>query len=446
MAAEDDNLAKELDDKVALQHGGVQRTNSSPLSIPGTSPSDLPGTKPPQNTPVFWNIGSKPPPEEGERRRHRRSGGGKGEAGEAGGMGGTSLEQRERVAQLASDPRVINAIQNKLKGLVNKSSGYIESLPPEVQARITALKKIQEGRNKVHDQYLKELRELEMKYEALSQPFYDQRAEIVNGKREPTTEELGDEQLPPAVSVKGVPEFWLSTMKNLDLLADTITEKDEEVLKLLTDIRCVTLEGGKGFCLEFYFDENPFFTNNVIKKTYHMSSEDDDVLERAEGTKIDWKPGKNLTVKLLKKKQRGKGSKHTRTVTKEEPCDSFFNFFYPPEVPDDDAELDDDEHEALQDMMEADYDIGFTLKSKVIPEAIDWFTGEAILSDDDEDEGEDEDEDEDDDDDDDDDDDEDDDEDQGPSRKDRGSGGRGHAPRGGTTTGGAGDKGECKQQ
>jgi nucleosome assembly protein 1-like 1 len=29
----------------------------------------------------------------------------------------------------------------------------------------------------------------------------------------------------------------------------------------------------------------------VLEKTYHMLPEDDGVLEKAEGTKIEWKPG-----------------------------------------------------------------------------------------------------------------------------------------------------------
>ena len=34
-------------------------------------------------------------------------------------------------------------------------------------------------------------------------------------------------------------------------------------------------------------------------KTYHMSEDEDNVLERAEGTKIEWASGKNPTVKVL---------------------------------------------------------------------------------------------------------------------------------------------------
>ncbi len=51
-------------------------------------------------------------------------------------------------------------------------------------------------------------------------------------------------------------------------------------------------------------------------------------------TEIEWIPGKNLTTKVLKKKPK-KGAKNAKPVTKTERCESFFNFFSPPQVPDD---------------------------------------------------------------------------------------------------------------
>ena len=58
-------------------------------------------------------------------------------------------------------------------------------------------------------------------------------------------------------------------------------------------------------------------------------------------TEIEWYPGKCLTQKLLKKKPK-KGSKNAKPITKTENCESFFNFFSPPQVPDDDEDIDED--------------------------------------------------------------------------------------------------------
>jgi len=58
-------------------------------------------------------------------------------------------------------------------------------------------------------------------------------------------------------------------------------------------------------------------------------------------TEIEWLPGKCLTQKILKKKPK-KGSKNNKPITKTENCESFFNFFNPPQVPEDDEDIDED--------------------------------------------------------------------------------------------------------
>ncbi|GAA5930874.1 hypothetical protein JCM3775_000740 [Rhodotorula graminis] len=69
----------------------------------------------------------------------------------------------------------------------------------------------------------------------------------------------------------------------------------------------------------------------------------------------------------------------TRIVKKVVPTDSFFSFFSPPAPPsaddDDDASIASD----LDEKLELDYQIGEDLKERVIPRAIDYFTGRALL-------------------------------------------------------------------
>ena len=88
-------------------------------------------------------------------------------------------------------------------------------------------------------------------------------------------------------------------------------------------------------------------------------------------------------------------TKQTRIVKKTIPTPSFFDFFNPALPPaDEDEEVDED----LEAKLELDYQLGEDIKEKLIPRAIDWFTGEALqfeqgLDDFDEDEFEDEDDD-----------------------------------------------------
>ena len=64
------------------------------------------------------------------------------------------------------------------------------------------------------------------------------------------------------------------------------------------------------------------------------------------------------------------------------PTESFFNFFSPPKPPtddDDDEDVDeDDADEDIEERLELDYQLGEDIKEKLIPRAIDWFTGEAL--------------------------------------------------------------------
>lgn len=217
-------------------------------------------------------------------------------------------------------------IQGKLGALVGRSSGYIESLPAPVRRRVAGLKGIQKEHAKLEAAFQEEVLELEKKYFAKFAPLYQKRATIVNGQAEPTeqeveagkadeeddeddkkTEESKDES--EDANATGIPEFWLSAMKNQISLAEMITDRDEEALRHLTDIRMEYLDR-PGFRLIFEFSENEFFTNKTISKTYFYQEESgyggDFIYDHAEGDKIDWKEGKDLTVRTESKKQRNK--------------------------------------------------------------------------------------------------------------------------------------------
>jgi len=68
-------------------------------------------------------------------------------------------------------------------------------------------------------------------------------------------------------------------------------------------------------------------------------------------------------------------TKQTRVVKKTVPTESFFNFFAPPSPP---ADEDDDAASDIEERLELDYQLGEDIKEKLIPRAIDWFTGEAL--------------------------------------------------------------------
>jgi nucleosome assembly protein 1-like 1 len=237
-----------------------------------------------------------------------------------------TAEEFDRAAAasiFAQNPKLVQMIQGKLGSLVGRSSGYVESLPAPVRRRVAGLKGVQKDHSKLEAEFQEEVLELEKKYFAKFTPLYEKRAKIVNGASEPTEEEIkaGEEdeeqdEAEPAEKteettsdVKGIPEFWLSAMKNQVSLAEMITDRDEVALKDLTDVRMEYLDK-PGFRLIFEFAENEYFTNKTITKTYFYQNESgyggDFIYDHAEGDKIDWKAGKDLTVRVESKKQRNK--------------------------------------------------------------------------------------------------------------------------------------------
>ncbi|KYK58526.1 nucleosome assembly protein [Drechmeria coniospora] len=313
------------------------------------------------------------------------------------------MDRAAAASIFAQNPKLVQMIQGRLGSLIGRSSGYIESLPTPVRRRVAGLKGIQKDHSKLEAEFQEEVLQLEKKYFAKFTPLYEKRSDIINGKVEPTEDEvkagddeeqlLGAEGAPSesapkqpdmAENVPGIPEFWLSAMKNQMTLAEMITDRDEAALKHLVDVRMEYLDK-PGFRLLFEFGTNEFFSNKIITKTYFYQTESgyggDFIYDHAEGDKIEWFPGKDLTVRVESKKQRNKTTKQTRIVKKTVPTESFFNFFSPPKAPTDDedeADEDDDMASDIEERLELDYQLGEDIKEKLIPRAVDWFTGEAL--------------------------------------------------------------------
>uniref|UniRef100_K3WY75 Nucleosome assembly protein n=1 Tax=Globisporangium ultimum (strain ATCC 200006 / CBS 805.95 / DAOM BR144) TaxID=431595 RepID=K3WY75_GLOUD len=264
----------------------------------------------------------------------------------------------------------------------------LANLPANVQLRLAALRKLQEEQAVLEEQFEKERKLLELKYEKLYQPFYKQRAEIVSGEKEVDAVLNGEGAQQEGASseeedVKGVPGFWLRAFMNHSALADLIHERDLPAFEYLVDVRSASHEEDNGFKLEFDFAENPFFTNKTLTKEYDIgdaSEAGEAVLSNVVGTVIEWKEGKNLCEVTKKVKQRAKGGKgETRVVSRTEPCESFFQFFTPVEMP---SEEDDEDNDLIMRQLTGDFEIGFLIHETIIPQALLWFTGEAVEDDD----------------------------------------------------------------
>lgn len=144
------------------------------------------------------------------------------------------------------------------------------------------------------------------------------------------------EDAPFPEDVKGVPEFWSTVLRSAGTTMELIDECDEPILKSLTNITLTYLTpeqaqtadiktGTIGFTLNFHFDDNEYFSDSVLTKTYklRLTPDDDDVLNyegpeiiECVGCKINWKSDEmNVTKTIIKKKQKNKKTGAVRVTT-----------------------------------------------------------------------------------------------------------------------------------
>uniref|UniRef100_A0A8C3VRF6 Nucleosome assembly protein 1-like 2 n=1 Tax=Catagonus wagneri TaxID=51154 RepID=A0A8C3VRF6_9CETA len=274
---------------------------------------------------------------------------------------------------------------------------FIESLPLAVKYRVYALKKLQAKSAGLEAKYLREFHSIERKFAGMYGPLLEKRRQIINALYEPTKEEcevkqdfedmeelfgeygglgghnVDEEKEEPT----GIPDFWLTALKNVEEVSPLIQKYDEPILKLLRDVKVNFSKPNEpaSFTLEFHFEPNDYFTNEVLTKTYTLKSKlhysdphpfRGSAVEHCIGCKIDWKEGKNVAVQRVLKKQRHKFWGLMRTVTQEIPRESFFNFFS-------DLRWGLDAEEDEEDVF-----IAHTLRTFVIPRAVLYFTGEAL--------------------------------------------------------------------
>lgn len=288
--------------------------------------------------------------------------------------------------------------------------------------------------------------------------FADERLKILND----ATLKDASETAEADKATPGCKGFWLQALQNCEELSECLEDYDEPVLEYLEDIRKSYLDATEprnGKKLEYFFKENPYFSNKVLSQEVHYKFDPEkdrpwkqDYPTEIKGSKIEWKDGKDVTVEVTTKKVKGGGAKKAKQKGKQtvEPRPSFFRVAFANQKKDEplnkelrflvgaeDAEDEDELVDAAEQMMEQMADLNEVIAEGVVAYAVRYYTGEACegLDDDDEDsESEDMDED----------DEETDEESDEPKPKAKSKGGKKQG--GGKPAGGGEKQEECKQQ
>lgn len=251
----------------------------------------------------------------------------------------------------------------------------------------------------VDDQYLELQRQHMVERLELDRAYRDRCAPLFQQRFERLALPLGGQAFPvhPAGGTPAIPGFWKTVLQNSAEYQEDIEEYDEPVLDFLRDVVCDMFEGSTGFRIRFLFEPNPYFSNTELAKVYRTEPKSpySERLEctQIESSKIEWHPGKNVTVEAMTKKSKDKGRKKTKTRREEVPRPSFFRVFFRNLGPDDEIpeeeleeqEEEDDYNALMECLLADDFEQALTLRDSIIPHAVRWYTGEACDEDDEDD-------------------------------------------------------------
>ncbi|KAH8585716.1 hypothetical protein B0O99DRAFT_706928 [Bisporella sp. PMI_857] len=316
---------------------------------------------------------------------------------------------------------------------------------PTVVGPVRALLALQSRYLVLDQQFQEEMLLLEQQHYDRCQGLFQEREAIIRGiakkksvNNTPKSPSSHNEPSKPATATATeIPHFWLRAMLHNPRIARWIQPRDEPVLSYLRDIR-IEFGFGKavpGYKVCFDFDDNPFFDNRTLTKSFLYKTEldRDDIYgertcDKAPGCHINWRPGRDPTAML-------------EVAPGQIEYESFFDFFLSTSGEDDyEGSVDNSDHDESDDQprgrsggerhlgkssyaankfddggsgevgspahdvgngagddedsesaLDYDIELGKEFKDGLVPFAIHWYTGEARLyedEEDDEDDGE----------------------------------------------------------
>nr|XP_022297538.1 protein SET-like [Crassostrea virginica] len=139
----------------------------------------------------------------------------------------------------------------------------------------------------LNEQASEEILKVEQKYNKLRKPHYEKRNEMI----------------------KNISNFWITAFMNHPQISAILDEEEEECLHYLTTVNVEEFDDIKsGYRISFTFSKNPYFSNEVVSKEFHLANTGD---PESNSTEIKWKDGMDLTKRAQqqasRKRRRGNG-------------------------------------------------------------------------------------------------------------------------------------------
>ncbi|XP_043234020.1 protein SET-like isoform X2 [Amphibalanus amphitrite] len=181
----------------------------------------------------------------------------------------------------------------------------------ETQKALEEIDGCQNEIDALNEKASEEILKVEQKYNKLRKPFFEKRNEII----------------------KKIPNFWVTAFANHPQVSALLDEEEEECLHYMTQLEVEEFEDIKsGYRIKFHFSKNPYFSNDVLTKEFHLGTSD----PKSESTKISWSADMNLVKSARSRQEKMKQGRKRGLDVK-----SFFLWFEDHEDPsqDDIAEV-----------------------------------------------------------------------------------------------------------
>ncbi|XP_022211703.1 nucleosome assembly protein 1;2-like [Drosophila obscura] len=255
-------------------------------------------------------------------------------------------------AQPSERPQVARVAANTVPAAVKVEEQNLDTYTAEESKVVEELREVFMDTIELDIQMQRDIYHLEMKYQLKYQELFDQRKKLLDAIRK--------QYQPHGQVTSQLQIFWLLVLKSS--YANFINDKDEQILMYLNNVSARMFSEPARFEIYFHFDKNPYFSNDVLSKTYYLKCEPDAEspllyegaeIVKSKGCYIDWTDGP--------------------CSSNEEEANSFFDLFNPPQLPE---SMDDPTYAEVYATLQSDFQMGFYIKERVIPKAIIFFTRE----------------------------------------------------------------------
>jgi len=172
------------------------------------------------------------------------------------------------------------------------------------------LDQVQEQLDKLNEEEDQKVLAITKEYDGLRKPFYESRKQ----------------------AIAKIPDFWAGSFENHPVIGGVLTENDKQILSYLLELDFEQSEDLKNFKLSFTFKKNPYFTNKTLWKSFSLGDFDERTMT---GCNINWKKGKDPTIKGKEKAKEGEKAEEESKVGQKRAAEevdhdevlSFFEWF-----------------------------------------------------------------------------------------------------------------------